>query len=119
MRVQTAPARAAAGQADINAKKAARRFSRRYGRGGISAAGLLDLVRDYLNDRFGLSYGALTSSEVVEILSARGIGADTVEKLKACLQHCENAVYSGKGDAVVRIEEDPVQLIKKIEKESR
>jgi len=110
---------AVAGQAEINAKKAARRFRRHYGRGEVSAAGLLELIRDYFNDRFGLSYGALTSAELVEILSARGISADTTEKLKACMQNCENAVYSGKGDAVVRIEADPVKLIRRIERESR
>ena len=109
----------AATQADINAKKAARRFLRQYGRGGLSAAKLLELIRDYLNNRFGLSYGALTPAEVVEILRAGGVGKDTTEKLKECIQRCENAVYSGKGDEVVRLEGDLGQLIKQIEKESR
>jgi hypothetical protein len=109
----------AAGQADINAKKAARRFYKQYGRGGLAAGELLELIRDYLNNRFGVSYGSLTPAEAGTILMDGGIGAGTAEKLRACMQRCEDAVYSGKGDAVVHPGEDLVQLIKKIEKERR
>jgi hypothetical protein len=108
-----------AGQADINAKKAARRFYRQYGRGRLAAGELLELIRDYLNNRFGLSYGSLTPAEAVKILAAGGVGADTAEKLQDCMQRCENAVYSGKGNEIVRNEADLVKLIKQIEKEAR
>ncbi|UCD80464.1 MAG: protein BatD [Desulfobacterales bacterium] len=109
----------AAGRADIDAKKAAARFYKRYGRGGLAAGELLELIRDYLNNRFGLSYGSLTPPEAAQILKTRGVGVDTAEKLENWMRHCENAVYSGKGDEVVRTDEDLVKLIKKIEKESR
>jgi BatD DUF11 like domain len=108
-----------AGQADINVKKAARRFYRQYGQGRLAAGEQLELIRDYLNNRFGLSYGSLTPAEAVKILAAAGVGADTAEKLQDCMQRCENAVYSGKGDEVVRMEADLVKLIKQIEKEAR
>ncbi|MEJ2167355.1 MAG: BatD family protein [Desulfobacterales bacterium] len=109
----------AAGQAEINAKKAARRFYRQYGRGGLVASQLLELIRDYLNDRFGLAYGLLTPAEALAVLTAAGVGADTAEKLQDWMQRCEDAIYSGKGDEVVRSEADLVKLIKQIEKESR
>jgi len=109
----------AAGQAEIAAKKAARRFCRKYGRGGLAAAELLELLRDYLNNRFALSYGSLTPPEAFRILREGGVGAGTAEKLQGIIQHCENAVYSGKGEEVVPAAEDLVRLIKKIEKESR
>ncbi len=109
----------ATGQADINAKKAARRFYKQYGRGGLAAGELLELIRDYLNNRFAVSYGSLTPAEAATILMDGGVGADTAEKLRACMQRCEDAVYSGKGDEVVHPGEDLVQLIKKIEKERR
>ena len=110
---------AAAGQADIEAKKAARQFLKRYGRGGLAAGELLELIRAYLNKRFRLSYGSLTPAEASKILRDGGVEADTAEKLQDLVQRCENAVYSGKGDEVVPTEEDLGQLIKKIEKESR
>ena len=108
-----------AGQADINAKKAARRFYRQYGRGRPAAGELHELIRDYLNSRFGLSYGSLTPAEAVKILTAGGAGADTAKKLQDWMQRCENAVYSGKGNEVVHTGEDLVRLIKQIEKEVR
>jgi hypothetical protein len=106
-------------QAEINAKKAARRFYRQYGRGGLSASELLELIRDYLNNRFGLSYGSLTAAEAFNVLTTAGVDADTAEKLQDWMQRCEDAIYSGKADEVVRSEADLVKLIKQIEKESR
>jgi hypothetical protein len=104
---------------EFEAKKAARRFFKRYGRGGLAAGELLESIREYLNKRFRLSYGSLTPAEAYKILRDGGIGAATAEKLHDLVQRCENAVYSGKGDAGVVTEEDPVHLIKKIEKQCR
>jgi len=110
---------ATADQADIKAKKAARMFFRQYGRGNLAAGEMLELIREYLNMRFRLSYGSLTPAEASKILRDGGVHADTAQKLHDLVQRCENAVYSGKGDEVVRPDVDLGQLIKKIEKECR
>ena len=107
------------GQADIRAKKAARKFYKQSRKGGLTHSELLQLIRDYLNNRFGLSYGALTSQEAGKILRAKGAGADTAEKLQSSMQQLENATYTGKGNEATNIHQDLAQLIKKIEKESR
>jgi hypothetical protein len=111
--------RSAAGQADARAKKAAREFFRHYRRGRLTYSELLEQIRDYLNHRFGLSYGSLTAQESGRILSAKGVGAGTVEKMQTVVQQIENAAYTGKGQEPAAIETDLVPLIKKIEKECR
>jgi hypothetical protein len=52
-------------------------------------------------------------------LSAKGVGAGTVEKMQTVVQQIENAAYTGKGQEPAAIETDLVPLIKKIEKECR
>ena len=94
-------------------------FFRQYGRGNLAAGEMLELIREYLNMRFRLSYGSLTPAETSKILRGGGVDGDTAEKLHDLVQRCENAVYSGKGDEVVRPDVDFGQLIKKIEKECR
>ncbi len=108
-----------AGQPDMRAKKAARQFNKQYHRHGLTSGRLLQLIRDYLNRRFGLSYGSLTSQESVEILIAQGVGADTAEKLQTIMYQLENAEYTGKGMEAAAPDSDLVPLIKRIEKESR
>ncbi len=111
--------RSAAGQADARAKKAAREFFRHYRRGPLTYSQLLEQIRDYLNHRFGLSYGSLTAQESGRILSSNGVGAATVEKMQTVVQKIENAAYTGRGQEPAAVETDLVPLIKKIEKECR
>lgn len=108
-----------AGQPDIMAKKAARAFYKQYRKSELTYNKLLQLIREYLNSRFGLSYGSLTPQEAVKILISQGVGADTAETLQNIMQQLENAEYTGKGMEAAAIDSDLVLLIKRIEKESR
>ena len=108
-----------AGQPDIMAKKAAREFNKHYRKRELTSRILLQLIRDYLNHRFGLSYGSLTPQESVKILISQGVGADTAEALQKIMLQLENAEYTGKGMEASAIDSDLVLLIKRIEKESR
>ena len=107
------------GQPDTMAKKAAREFYKHYRKSELTASNLLELIREYLNSRFGLAYGSLTAQEAVKILISQGVGADTAEKLQSVMQLLENAEYTGKGLEVAALDTDLVLLIKRIEKESR
>ena len=104
---------------DIIAKKAAGEFYKQYRRHGLTTGNLLQLIRDYLNRRFGLSYGSLTPQESVKILTSQGVGADTAAALQNIMLQLENAEYTGKGMEAVDSNSDLVPLIKRIEKESR
>ena len=108
-----------AGQSEAIAKKAAREFYKRYHKGGHAAAELLSMIREYLNNRFNLSYGALTSQEAARILTSKGVDAKTAEKLQNIMQGLENAEYTGRGMEAAAVDFDLVPLIRRIEKESR
>jgi hypothetical protein len=108
-----------AGQPDMMAKKAAREFYKQYRRCELTAGNLLQLIRDYLNRRFGLSYGSLTPQESVKILISQGVGAETAEALQNIMLQLENAEYTGQGMEAAAIDSDLVPLIKQIEKQCR
>ena len=107
------------GQSDNLAKKAAREFNKQYRSQELSASKLLQLIRDYLNLRFGRAYGALTSQEAVNLLVSQKVGAATVEKMQKIIQQLENAEYTGHGHQTAIIDHDLGALVKQIEKESR
>ena len=107
------------GLPDNLAKKAARAFNKQYRSEGLTCSALLQLIRDYLNHRLGLSYGSLTPLEANRILMSRGVGANTAENLQRIMQQLENAEYTGKGHEAAKIDFDLVKLVKQIEKEAR
>jgi hypothetical protein len=111
--------RSRAVQPDIMARRAAREFFRQYRKSSLTCRELLQLIRDFLNHRFGLSYGSLTPQEAVKILIERGVAPDTAEKLNDIMQQLENAEYTGKGMETAAVDTDFVKVIKRIEKESR
>jgi hypothetical protein len=76
-------------------------------------------IRDYLNDRFGLSLGSLTPDEASEILQSKGVSLDTAQELRTFLQRVEDAIYTGKGHESGDMGESIPRLVKAIEKESR
>jgi hypothetical protein len=104
---------------DTIAKKAAREFAKQYRAQETSCSKLHQLIREYLNHRFGLSYGSLTPQEAVKIVTSRGVGPETAEELGSIIQELENAEFTGRGLETAAIDRDLVQLIKQIEKESR
>ena len=105
--------------AATKAKKAARDFIRKCNKGGISSNDLILSIRDYLNNRFALSLGALTPDEAARILESEGVRPDTAHTLQAILQRLEDAVYTGKGQESCTSVEDIPGLITEIEKEIR
>ena len=73
-------------------------------------------IRNYLNERFGLSVGTLTPDEAAEILESRGVSIETAKELRKLIGKLEDAVYTGKGDEASEMEEDICKLVKQIEK---
>ena len=105
--------------ATLTAKKAAKKFVRKCRQDGLSSNDLALSFRNYLNERFGLSLGSLTSEEAAEILKSEGADLDTARKIQAILKGLENAVYTGKGQKACALGEDASQLVRQIEKEIR
>ena len=105
--------------ATLTAKKAAKKFIRKCRQDGLSSNDLALSFRDYLNERFGLSLGSLTSEEAAEILKSEGADLDTARKILAILKGLENAVYTGKGQKACALGKDASQLVRQIEKEIR
>jgi len=102
------------------AKRAAKDFFKQYKPGKTSPADILSTLKEYLNKRFGLAPGALTSDEVAHVITARGVSENTTKKFSAALKRLENAVYTGRGHQPIDlVDEELSNLIKQIEKESR
>jgi hypothetical protein len=106
-------------ESSAKAKRAARKLARQCNKGTLSSSELTLSIRDYLNDRFGLSLGSLTPDEAVEILRSYGAGLDTTEKLHSMLKRLEDAIYTGKGQERSEMGEDISRLVRQIEKEVR
>lgn len=103
--------------AATRAKKAANTIVRQYRHSQVRPSDLALQIRNYLNDRFGLSLGSLTPGESAEILRSNGVSLNTAEKLRAVLERLEDAVYTGKAHESCDIGENMPRLIKQIEKE--
>jgi hypothetical protein len=100
----------------IKAKRAAKKLVRQCRQAGLSSNDLALSIRNYLNERFGLSVGTLTSDEAAVILESRGVSIETAKELRKLIGKLEDAVYTGKGDEAFEMEEDICKLVKQIEK---
>jgi hypothetical protein len=80
---------------------------------------LMDVVRDYLNNRFNLSIGLLTADETESVLREEGVGSETAERMGSLVRKLEDAVYTGKGQEHTDLGKDVSELVKTIEKEIR
>ncbi len=105
--------------ATLTAKKAAKKFIRKCRQDGLSSSDLALSFRTYLNERFDLSLGSLTSEEAAEILKSEGADLDTARKIQSILKGLEDAVYTGKGQKACALGEGASQLVRQIEKEIR
>ncbi|HID30643.1 MAG TPA: protein BatD [Desulfobacterales bacterium] len=101
------------------ARKAAKTFAKQCHQDGLSAGPMAEAIRQYLNERFGLSLGSLTPKEAAQILKSNGVNPDTAKEMQAVLHRIENAVYTGRGHDACDIGGDLPRLIKQIEKEIR
>ena len=105
--------------AATKAKRASKAFLKQYRSGGLSWSELAELIRHYLNDRFGLSLGSVTAEEAAVILASNGVSSDATERFRTIFQQLEDAVFTGKGQEPCGTEEELSELIRQIEKEAR
>lgn len=106
-------------RSESKARRAARDFRKRCRHKDLSSSDLLLFIRDYMNDRFGLSLGALTPDEAMDILRAGGAKKDSAEKMGKTLQKLEDAVYTGNGHRPCEDGGEIEELILRLDKEIR
>jgi BatD DUF11 like domain len=101
------------------ARKAAHVFFKACRADEKDANSMMIAVRDYMNDRFQLSLGALTPADVSKLLMEKGVSPDTAANLRDVLGDLEGRIYTGGeancGSAFRKI----LEIIKRIEKELR
>ena len=103
----------------IKAKRAAKKLVRQCRQAGLSSNDLALSIRNYLNERFGLSVGTLTSDEAAVILESRGVSIETAKELRKLIGKLEDAVYTGKGDEASEMGKQIPKLVKQIKREIR
>lgn len=101
------------------AKRAAKNLVRQCRQGREDANSLSLCIRDYFNDRFGLTLASLTPEDAAGILASKGVDSDTSQKLRAILIELENNIYTGQTRGVGRMNTEIPRLIKEIEREIR
>jgi hypothetical protein len=105
--------------AATRARKAAKTLIKQCRQGRVSSADLIQFTRDYLNNRFLLSFGSLTADEAAEILKTKGVKHETAQELRGILLRLENTVYTGRGNSSCDMGEEIAEVVKRIEKEIR
>ena len=101
------------------AKRAAKDLIRQCRQGREDANSLSLCIRDYFNDRFGLTLASLTPEDAADILASKGVGSGAGQKLRAILIELENTVYTGQTRGTGRMNDEIPRLIKEIEREIR
>ena len=101
------------------AKRAAKNLIRQCRQGRKDANSLTLCIRDYFNDRFGLTLASLTPEDAANVLASKGVDSGTAQKLRAILIELENTVYTGQIRGVGRMNDEIPRLIKQIEREIR
>jgi hypothetical protein len=101
------------------AKKASKTLIKQCRRPAMHSSDLIQVIRDYLNSRFGLALGSLTANEAADILKSNDVGMDTAEKLRTVVLKLENDVYTGGAQAASDIQQELPAIIGVIEKEVR
>ena len=92
-------------------------FARRCRGGDCIPDDLIDALQEYLNDRFGLSLGALTPGEAEETLRARGASGSTAARMAETVRALQHAVYTGRGEEPFPKREQFLRLVALIEGE--
>ena len=82
-------------------------------------ADLIDVFKNYLNDRFGLSVGTLTADDADGFLQKQGANSETARKMCLLIQRLENTVYAGENLKNTDAANDLIELVKALEKEIR
>ncbi len=82
-------------------------------------ADLIDVFKNYLNDRLSLSIGTLTADDAAGFLQKQGADPETAGKMCLLIQRLENAVYAGEDLKNTDAANDLIELVKALEKEIR
>ena len=98
------------------AKRAVKEFTKQCRQDAFGENDFLLIFRDYLNNRLGLSLGAVTANEARQILDSHGVPDETKEETINLLEKCEDSVYGGRGRDPWSNAADIIKLIKKIDK---
>lgn len=112
-------ARGRKASAAVTARRAARKAVSACRRRNLTAEELSGAFRVYVNERFGLALGALTSEETRTILTRNGISAETVEQAASLVGELERAVFTGRGGDVCDMGPLVVETVQRIERDSR
>lgn len=94
-------------------------LKKRCRRDQVGCAEGIDLFRDYLNDRFQLFLGALTSAEAEKVLLEQGVTKETAKRLRLLLQQLENVVYTGNSHSTSDAVDGLLEIGLLLEKEAR
>ena len=86
---------------------------------GGDSIDLLDAFKEYLNDKFSLSIGTLTSSDAGRLLEKHNVNTGTAGKIRQIIETIESAVYAGNNVKDSNVADDLLKLVKTLEKEIR
>jgi len=78
---------------------------------------LINALKEYLNDRCGLSIGTLTADDTERILQDQGVNAETARSMHSLVQRFETALYAGNNVKDAKATGDLLGLVKRLEKE--
>jgi hypothetical protein len=103
--------------ATSRAKAAAKHLSKTCRKETLSAGECMTALRDYLNQRLGLSLGTLTSDEAAAILATKGVSSETIERFRKQIRSLEDAVYTGRTEAPDDVQSTLPGIVNAVEKE--
>ncbi|MDX2448102.1 MAG: BatD family protein [Desulfobacterales bacterium] len=103
--------------AQSRAKKAFGTLRKQCRKDQTSYEDLINVFKDYLNGRFGLSIGTLTADDAERVLCDQGVIAETSKDMCTLIQRFETAVYAGNNFKDTEATGDLLALVKIIEKE--
>lgn len=79
----------------IRARRALGRFAKTCRQGPPAPDRLKLAVRDFLNDRLGYEYGAITPDEAAGLLTQKSVRPEIAQRLKTVLERLDSAIYAG------------------------
>ncbi len=107
------------GRARSRSRNAYKKFMKRCRKVGGDSIDLLDAFKEYLNDKFSLSIGTLTSSDAGRLLEKHNVNTGTAGKIRQIIETIESAVYAGNNVKDSNVADDLLKLVKTLEKEIR
>ena len=105
--------------AQLKAKNAFKNFKRQYQQVHSDGAALLDVFKDYLNDRFSQSIGTLTADDTARLLQKHNVNSHTISRICTIIGEIESTVYAESNSKISDKTDGLLSLIKELEKEIR